>query len=270
LLTKLPSLQVLLAPTANLPESLDERSHRLLSRLQKPMRLAELIACGRMPEYDVYEIVAAAIEAGYTHILESPGVSDEPEGSETRRGSDALQGLGAPSGAESSGDWDKPPIAEAALSDPTTGSKALFTPEPAWGDDDDEPDTAPAAKKPRPSHGLRRQPRNTLVYWCLVALIAGVAAWGFATGRARGVRVQENFETHEAREELIREIEVYRALMGRYPETLEDLSRANLAGAGLIERACVAEYRAGARGRTYQIEHAPHRRTVPGSGSSYR
>ena len=79
ILTKLPSPQALLAPITTLPTSLDERSQALLSRLRSPMRLAELVACGRLPEYEVYEIVAAAVEAGLTNILEMPRPVETPK-----------------------------------------------------------------------------------------------------------------------------------------------------------------------------------------------
>ncbi|HZM16140.1 MAG TPA: DUF4388 domain-containing protein [Candidatus Krumholzibacteria bacterium] len=79
ILTKLPSPQALLAPITTLPTSLDERSQTLLSKLRSPMRLAELVACGRLPEYEVYEIVAAAVDAGLTSILEMPRPVEIPK-----------------------------------------------------------------------------------------------------------------------------------------------------------------------------------------------
>jgi hypothetical protein len=246
LLTKLPSPQVLLAPVSDLPESLDGRSQRLLSCLKSPMRLAELMACARMPEYDVYEIVAAALDAGFTRILETPRVTEPPA------------------------------VAEAALTHPTTGAAALFAPvtEP---DPAEEPESTTffghgtnRVKKAGIPQALRHQPRHTVVFWCLVALLAGLAFWSVRAGEARSGKAQDILATHEAREELIREIEVYRALMGRYPERLADLSQANLAGEGLITRACVSEYSAGPRGDSFRVEHAPHPKTLPGSGSSYR
>lgn len=249
LLTKLPSPQVLLAPVGNLPESLDARSHGLLSRIQGPMRLAELMACARMPEYDVYEIVAAALDAGFTRILETPRAPEVTEGA---------------------------PVADAALSHPIKGSSALFATESA------RPAGKPGAgnaffgfsnsggKTHRLPGALRRQPRHTVAFWCLVALIAGIGTWCFVSGYERNVLAQQDLEIHEARETLLREIEVYRALMGRYPEKLEDLSTANLAGAGLIDRARVSDYSVGPRGESFHLEHAPEQKTPPGSGSSYR
>jgi hypothetical protein len=60
---KLPGPAVLLSKVESLPDYLDERSRDLLSQLRGPMRLGELVECGRMPAYDVYEAVAAAVEA---------------------------------------------------------------------------------------------------------------------------------------------------------------------------------------------------------------
>jgi hypothetical protein len=75
--TKLPGPGVLLAAVKELPDWLDERSRGLLSQLKTEMRLGELVSCGRMSEYDVYEIVAAALEAELTHVLEMPEAPDD-------------------------------------------------------------------------------------------------------------------------------------------------------------------------------------------------
>jgi hypothetical protein len=76
---KLPGPAVLLSKVESLPDYLDERSRDLLSQLRGPMRLGELVECGRMPEYDVYETVAAAVEADLVRILEAPPPEEEEE-----------------------------------------------------------------------------------------------------------------------------------------------------------------------------------------------
>lgn len=69
---RLPGPSVLLAAVTELPDWLDERSRSVLSQLKTQMRLGELVSSGRMSEYDVYEIVAAALEANLTRVLEMP------------------------------------------------------------------------------------------------------------------------------------------------------------------------------------------------------
>ena len=204
MLTRLPSPQVLLGPISALPASLDERSQALLARLRSPMRLAELVAVGRIPEYEVYEIVVAALEAGLTKVLETPRLP-EPQQSLTQ----------APA-------QDK------------EAKRAL----------------------PRLEIGAGRPPRPGLVYWALLVLLLGSAllALGVRAGRTRDA--QANVDTSVARQELAQAIEVYRALQGRYPENLQELTRFELVTPPLVTRAGVSAYALGPRGKDYQLTFA--------------
>ncbi len=204
-LTKLPSPQVLLSPVTALPTSLDERSQALLSRLRSPMRLAELVACGRLPEFEVYEIVAAAAESGITQILEMPLPVEAPK-----------------------------PVTEPVA-------------------------TASVAEKgrqlPRPGITARRPPRPSLVLWALVLFAAGCGLMvvGLRGSSTRLSRTE--MEMRSARTTLHRDIEVFRALHGGYPETLQDLAGAQLASPRLLEKADVVAYARTESGKSFELTY---------------
>lgn len=69
---KLPGPDVLLDAVRRLPTDLGERNYAVLSQLQEVLRLGELVRRSRVPEFEVYEIVAQAVEAGLVRILEKP------------------------------------------------------------------------------------------------------------------------------------------------------------------------------------------------------
>ncbi len=204
LLTRLPTPQVLLAPVATLPATLDERSHALLSRLRTPMRLAELVGVARIPEYDVYEIVVAALDTGITKVLEAPRLA-EP----------------APT----------PATAPAKEAEPK--NRTL----------------------PRLELGAGRPPRPGLIYWALVLLVAGstLLALGARTGRTR--TAQAEVEDRVARQALTRAIEGYRALQGRYPESLQELASFDLVTPPLVAKARVSAYAPGPHGQEYELTY---------------
>ena len=207
ILTKLPSPQALLAPITTLPTSLDERSQALLSKLRSPMRLAELVACGRLPEYEVYEIVAAAVEAGLTSILEMPRPVETPK-----------------------------PIPAAASHTPST-SVARPVPRRRLG--------LPAHRLPQPS----------VLFWVLALLAVGCGLM-VLNARGGGSRAtQREIEIHSARATLQRDLETFRALQGRYPATLQELADIQLAGPRVVEKAGVAAYTRGARGKSFDLDY---------------
>lgn len=78
LLARVPGPQVLLAAVKRVPDDLDPTSRELLARLTQPMRVGDLVACGRIPEYDVYEIVSNCVEHGILQILEVPAAPAAP------------------------------------------------------------------------------------------------------------------------------------------------------------------------------------------------
>ena len=209
ILTKLPSPQVLLSPVTTLPASLDERSHGLLSRLRSPMRLAELVACGRLPEYEVYEIVAAAAESGITQILEMPRPAEAPKSAA--------------------------PTFTAA-----TPAAKFGRPRPRL--------TLPARRPLRPL-------RPSVVLWALVLFATGCGLMVVA-GRGGSTRLaRTELELRSARATLHRDIEVFRALHGGYPETLQDLANAQLASPRLVEKADVVAYARTESGKSFALTY---------------
>lgn len=68
---RLPGPEVVIDLT-HTPTSLGPRAVGVLGQLTGVMRLGELIARARVPEFEVYEIVAAAVEAGAVHIVSVP------------------------------------------------------------------------------------------------------------------------------------------------------------------------------------------------------
>ncbi|HZL85284.1 MAG TPA: DUF4388 domain-containing protein [Candidatus Krumholzibacteria bacterium] len=206
ILTKLPSPQVLLSPVTTLPSSLDERSHSLLTRLRRPMRLAELVACGRLPEYEVYEIVAAAAESGITQILEMPRPAEAPKSA-------------------------APTFAVAA------------------------PAHKMGLQRPRLTLPSRRPLRPSVVLWAMVLLAAGFGLMvvGLRGGSTRLARTE--MELRSARTTLHRDIEVFRALHGGYPETLQDLANAQLASPRLVEKADVVAYARTESGKSFDLTY---------------
>jgi hypothetical protein len=206
ILTKLPSPQVLLSPVTTLPSSLDERSHSLLTRLRSPMRLAELVACGRLPEYEVYEIVAAAAESGITQILEMPRPAEAPKSA-------------------------APTFAVAA------------------------PAHKISLQRPHLTLPSRRPLRPSVVLWAMVLLAAGFGLMvvGLRGGSTRLARTE--MELRSARTTLHRDIEVFRALHGGYPETLQDLANAQLASPRLVEKADVMAYARTESGKSFDLTY---------------
>lgn len=72
LVEKLPGPDVLLDAVSNLPTDLGGRPYEVLNQLQEVLRLGELVRRSRVPEFEVYEIVAQAVDAGIVRILEKP------------------------------------------------------------------------------------------------------------------------------------------------------------------------------------------------------
>lgn len=204
LFKKIPGAMVLLDAVSDLPNWLDERAHALLVRLNAPMRMGELAACARIPEYEVFEIVAAALDAGLTRILEVPAAGGAAREASVRAG-----------GAATPAVREKPRVAFRA--------PRRFI------------DVRPAVLV------------ASTVFLC--ALIATLTAFR-AVGSAPADRA---LATHEARARIVLDLEVYRALVGRYPEALDELSSAQLAGPEVQARAGVAGYAAVAHGETYQL-----------------
>ena len=71
LLEKLPGPEVVI-DLLQAPTSLGPRAFGVLSQVTGVMRLGELIGRARVPEFEVYEIVAAAVDAGAVRIVSKP------------------------------------------------------------------------------------------------------------------------------------------------------------------------------------------------------
>ena len=201
---RLPGPGVLLAAVKELPEWLDERSRGLLSQLKTQMRLGELVACGRMSEYEVYEIVAAALEAELTRVLEMPAAADEAKSED----------------ASAKGEKTAP-----------------------------KPRAAVTRRGPR---GPSKLLAAAVVAWALVVCGAGMALLIRSTV-ALPSGASRQAERREAQVWLQRELEVYRALNGHYPASLEQLTSARLAGQRLVESADVTVYQALPHPGTYRL-----------------
>jgi hypothetical protein len=201
LFKRLPGAGVMLDGVETLPSWLEPRSHAVLSRLKSPMRLGELVACARVPEFEVYEVVAAALEAGLTRILEMPAGPTQSPAAPTPVAAPAFQ--------------RKP--------------RVLSAPARTWAGD-----------------------RVTLL--AAAALVFCALAAGLLLTRT----VRETFRSApaapEARARLVRDLEIHRALTGRYPQSLEALSSTRIAGPDLASQAGVAVYAAQTRGRSYRLE----------------
>jgi hypothetical protein len=222
LVTKISGPTVLLDAVTSLPNWLDERAAGVLARVKTPMRFGELAACARVPEFEVYEIVAAALDAGLTRILDAP----------------------------------PPSAVQETHAQPSTRPR-------------------PVASIPLPAPPVRHKPRVTFhpprafadVRPALV--VAGtlcVCALLTLSTLFRAVRSSPSdaaLATEEARAAIVSDLEMYRALVGRYPESLDDLSSAQIAAPDLQARAGVSGYAAVAHGETYRMRFTSDARGKP-------
>jgi len=69
---KLPSADVVVELAQPPHPGLGERPFQVLSRITGRVRMAELVASCRVPEFEVYEIVAQASEMGLVRVVEKP------------------------------------------------------------------------------------------------------------------------------------------------------------------------------------------------------
>jgi hypothetical protein len=72
LLEKIPGPETIVGDLKDVPSGLDETTRRLLERLQQPISMHELASTARIPEFEVYETVAQAIENDMARVLEIP------------------------------------------------------------------------------------------------------------------------------------------------------------------------------------------------------
>jgi len=204
LLERLPGPDVIFDLSGTPTTSLGAHAHELLGLVQGAMRLGDLVRQGHICEFEVYEIVAHAAEAGVVRILETP----EP----------------APAVVEP---VERPPAAA-----PRSSLRSLWT-------------------LPRP------------LGWSM-ALAASALALGAAamlaprlqgTDTAAAARV---LEMESARESVRRDVEIYRALHGRYPATLTALAIDDLASAELLHRAGPLHYAVTESGKAFELSDATH------------
>jgi hypothetical protein len=94
LLEKLPGPDVVIDLARAPSTTLGPRAYRTLSQIDGVLRLGEVVKRARIPEFEVYEIVAQSAEAGVVRILErpapvakpvGPAAAPQPAGSERRR-----------------------------------------------------------------------------------------------------------------------------------------------------------------------------------------
>jgi hypothetical protein len=182
---KLPGPDVVLDLIRDPGTTLGTRALGVLSQLHGVMRLGDLIKVARVPEYEVYETVANAVDAGIARIVEKPAAPPAPETSE------------------------------------------------------------PAPRPARSARVLWSLPRP--LGWSLalgVSVLSAIAAWQVAPrlvdGRIHEAALSQTVEA--ARESLRTQVEVYRALHGRYPASLADLVAADLASSALLQHAAPVRY----------------------------
>jgi hypothetical protein len=72
LVEKLPGHDVVLDAVTAPTVQLGRRAVSVLGHLTEIMRLGDLVARARIPEFDVYEIIVQAMEADIVHVLEKP------------------------------------------------------------------------------------------------------------------------------------------------------------------------------------------------------
>ena len=192
---RIPGPQVLLEAVDALPAELDPRSRVVMERLTTATRVGDLVATSRIPEYEVYEILCNAVEAGAVRILEVPA---------------------APSGA--------------------------------------------ARRLPAHVHAEPTGVSGVLVWVLAISMSILGACGGWIVGsRSRhhaATPVAVEIRTDQARHELATGLETYRALTGRYPVQLDELTLHGLVQAPVIASAGVQTYTFRARNR-FKIEYKP-------------
>lgn len=201
LVEKLPGPDVVIDLAAAPTSELGPRPYALLAVIQGAMRLGDLVRTGRVPEYEVYEIVAQAAEAGIVRILEVPQVAPALAG-EPRR---------------------------------------VLTPR-----------RAPAAS-------LWSLPRPVAWFMAAAVSVIALATAAFLLPRAGGPggdAASELLAMESARETVRREIEVYRALHGRYPASLTALAMDDLASPELLRRAGPLRYAVAESGQSFELSDA--------------
>jgi hypothetical protein len=194
---RIPGSQVLLELVESVPADIDPQSAAVLERLSTPRRVGDLVATSRIPEYEVYEILSSAVEAGIVRILEVP----------------AARG------------------------------RALDV-------------------RKRPAH-VDEEPIgiSSLAMWVLAVSISILSACGglivaaHARNRAASGATVE-IRTDQARHDLATGLEAYRAITGRYPVQLDELTLQGLVQAPVIAAAGVRTYTFRAKNR-FDIEYQP-------------
>ncbi|MFQ5600331.1 MAG: DUF4388 domain-containing protein [Candidatus Krumholzibacteriia bacterium] len=200
LVERLPGPQVLLDAVDALPTWMDARANGLLAQLTTPMRLGELVARARMPEYDVYEFVASAVEADIVRILEKP----EPH-------------------------FRQPVDANARLA---------AEPTPAWE---------------RRAHRPPAAVAWMLAVWASFVCVGGAAVFAPRLPDEQAQAAAAEIATEAARGRVRHLLEVYRALHGGYPASLDELTRADLTTPRVVKRAKIARYVRSWNGDAYRL-----------------
>lgn len=78
LLEKIPGPETVVGDLQQVPSGLDETTRAILDRLQQPITMHELASHARVPEFEVYETVAQAIENRMARVLEKPRRKSAP------------------------------------------------------------------------------------------------------------------------------------------------------------------------------------------------
>jgi hypothetical protein len=200
LLEKLPGPDVVLDAVHSAPTTLGPRACGLLQQMTGIMRLGDLVSRARMPEFEVYEIVAHGVDAGLVHILEKPAV----------------------------------PVEKPAVRDSPRAARRRT------------PKLARVWQVPRPAGWML-----AVLFSLLTALGANYVTPHLTDPAQHDAEVA--LQSEEARARLRTSIEVYRALHGRYPQSLLELEQDDLASPELLQRAGPLRYAVGPQGRDFQL-----------------
>jgi hypothetical protein len=83
LLEKVPGPETVVGGLQKVPSGLGAATRSILEKLQQPITMHELAAQARVPEFEVYETVAQAIETDMARVLERPRLAVAPSGART-------------------------------------------------------------------------------------------------------------------------------------------------------------------------------------------
>jgi len=83
LLEKIPGPETVVGDLQRIPQGLAASTRDILEKLQQPITMHELVTQARVPEFEVYETVAQAVENNMARVLERPRLAIAPAGAKS-------------------------------------------------------------------------------------------------------------------------------------------------------------------------------------------